>query len=249
MPLRSVKHQKEPLVAKAPQTEDLRAFRKRLRALLGFRPGTIPLYKVALSHRSTTDPSSENNERLEYLGDAILGAVIGDYLYRKYPTETEGYLTEMRSKIVNRHSLNEVAVQMGLRQLAFYDKSSSHLKISNIFGNTLEALIGAIYLDKGYKKCQRFIIHRLLHPYIDVESLEQEEINHKNKLYSWANKNGHQLAFELQDEHQEGGRRLFTIITVIDGKKMGSGRAFSKKDAGQIAAQATLEKLKLPQPN
>ncbi len=224
---------------------DNRLLRKKLKNLLGFRPGKVAIYQVALSHRSTTDPSDENNERLEYLGDAVLGAIIGDYLYKKYPTQPEGYLTEMRSKIVNRHSLNNIAIKMGLRQLTYYDKNSNHLKISGIFGNTLEALIGAVYLDKGYKKTRAFILHRILHPFVDIPSLEQEELNHKNKLYSWANKNGHQLEFELQDEHPEGGRRLFTIITVIDGKKMGSGQAYSKKDAGQIAAQATLEKLNL----
>lgn len=231
------------------QSKKTPILRKELKNILGFTPGRIAIYKVALSHRSNTVQSDENNERLEYLGDAILGAIIGDYLYKKYPFQPEGYLTEMRSKIVNRHSLNDIAIKMGLRHLTFYDKSSSHLKISGIFGNTLEALIGAIYLDKGYTRTRKFIIRRILHPFIDVESLEQEEMNHKNKLYSWANKNGHQLEFELQDEHLEGGRRLFTMITVIDGKKMGSGQAFSKKDAGQIAAEATLKKLNLPEEN
>src|SRR5699024_2843313 len=166
-----------------------------------------------------------------------------------YPLEPEGYLTEMRSKIVNRHSLNEIAKKMGLRQLTYYDKNSGHLSQSGIFGNTLEALIGAVYLDKGYKKTTSFIINRLIHTFVDIDSLEKEEINHKNKLYSWANKNGRQLEFKLQDEHLEGGRRLFTMITVIDGEKIGSGKAFSKKNAGQIAAQITLQKLNLSESN
>lgn len=226
-----------------------RMLRRQLRNVLGFRPGKTAIYKVALRHRSTTNATEENNERLEYLGDAVLGAIVGDYLYKKYPLEDEGYLTEMRSKIVNRHSLNEVAVKMGLRQLTCYDKSSNYLRRSGIFGNTLEALIGAIYLDRGYKKTRFFITRRILQTFVDVESLEHEEINHKNKLYSWANKNGHQLEFALQADQMEGGRHLFTINTVIDGKKVGSGKAFSKKDAGQIAARVTLEKLELSESN
>ncbi len=230
---------------KHTQSDNTGFLRKQLKNILGFSPGKIAIYKVALSHRSNVSQADENNERLEYLGDAVLDAIVGDYLYKKYPLEPEGYLTEMRSKIVNRHSLNDVAIKMGLRQLTYYDKSSSYLKISGIFGNTLEALIGAVYLDKGYKKTKKFIIRRILGTFIDVESLEQEEINHKNKLYSWANKNGHQLEFELQDQHLEGGRPFFTIITVVDGKKMGSGKAFSKKNAGQIAAENTLKRLNL----
>lgn len=238
---------KSALDHRVQSSKNNRQLRKQLKNLLGFRPGKTAIYQLALRHRSTTDSSEANNERLEYLGDAVLGAIIGDYLYKKYPTQSEGYLTEMRSKIVNRHSLNDIAIKMGLRQITFYDKNSNHLKISGIFGNTLEALIGAVYLDKGYKKTRTFIIQRILHPFVDIAALELEEINHKNKLYSWANKNGHELEFQLEDEHQEGGRRLFTMITVIDGKKMGRGKAFSKKNAGQIAAQATLKKLHLPE--
>ncbi len=219
--------------------------RKQLKNLLGFKPGKISLYQLALSHRSKVSTPHENNERLEYLGDAILDAIIGDYLYKKYPLETEGYLTEMRSKIVNRKSLNNIARKMGLNQLTFYDKNNNHLKGSNIFGNTFEALIGAIYLDKGYKKTRSFITHRILNTYIDVAALEEIEIDHKNKLYSWANKHQHKLEFKVLDEHLEGGRRLFTIGTIIDGEKIGKGKGFSKKTAGKVAAQNTLEKMNL----
>lgn len=216
--------------------------RKELKNVLGFLPGKMAIYEVALSHRSSTG-KDENNERLEYLGDAILGAIIGDFLFKKYPYEPEGYLTEMRSKIVNRQRLNRIAIKMGLRQLTFYNKSSNHLKISGIFGNTLEALVGAIYLDRGFDKTKKFIINRIIHPHIDLDKLEHQEINHKNKLYSWANKNGHQLEFELLDEHLEAGRRLFTIATVVNGKIICSAKAFTKKDAGQLAAKDTLDKL------
>lgn len=217
--------------------------KRELKNVLGFAPRKTAIYEIALSHRSSRESKDENNERLEYLGDAILGAVIGDFLYKKYPYQPEGYLTEMRSKIVNRQRLNEIAIKMGLRRLTVYNKDNNFLKISGIFGNTLEALIGAVYLDQGFEKTRKFIFKRIVLPYIDLESLENEEINHKNKLYGWANKYGHQLEFELLDEHLEGGRRLFTVAIVIDGDIVCSGKAYNKKDAGQLAARDALDKL------
>ena len=119
---------------------------------MGYTPSNIFLYKTALTHRSVKETSDENNERLEYLGDAVLSAIVADYLFRRYPYKEEGFLTEMRSKMVNRQQLNEIAVKMGLKKITVYNKSDASLKVSQIFGNTLEALVGAIYLDKGYKK-------------------------------------------------------------------------------------------------
>ena len=145
--------------------------------MLGFHPGNLALYEVALSHRSSKEKFLESNERLEYLGDAILGAIIGDYLFKKYPYKTEGYLTEMRSKIVNRQQLNDIAIKMGLRKLTIYDKYNSFLKISQIFGNTLEALVGAVYLDRGYNQTKQFVHKRILVPYIDLEALDAIEMH------------------------------------------------------------------------
>lgn len=216
---------------------------KELKNVLGFAPRKTALYEMALSHRSSKEKKDENNERLEYLGDAILGAIIGDFLYKKYPYQPEGYLTEMRSKIVNRQRLNDIAIKMGLRRLTIYNKNNNYLKISGIFGNTLEALIGATYLDQGYEKTKQFVFKRIVLPYIDLETLENEEINHKNKIYGWANKYNHQLDFELIDEHLEGGRRLFTIAIVVDGKIICSAKAYNKKDAGQLASREALELL------
>jgi ribonuclease-3 len=216
---------------------------KELKNVLGFAPRKTAIYEMALSHRSSKEKKDENNERLEYLGDAILGAVIGDFLFKKYPYQPEGYLTDMRSKIVNRQRLNDIAIKMGLRRLTLYNKNNNFLKISGIFGNTLEALVGATYLDQGFEKTKQFVFKRIIVPYIDLESLENEEINHKNKLYGWANKYNHQLEFELVDEHLEGGRRLFTMAVVIDGEIICSGKAYNKKDAGQLAARDALEVL------
>ena len=220
-------------------------FEKNLRNVLGFRPKNLPLYKTALSHRSIKEGSDQNNERLEFLGDAVLSTVVGDFLFKKYPYKGEGFLTEMRSKMVNRSILNEVALKMGLKRITLYNKHDNSLKISQIFGNTLEALIGAIYLDLGYFRTKRWIMKRVILPYFFLDELENLEINHKNKLYGWANKNGKNLEFETLDERVEGGRRLFTVGAVVDGELLSQGKAYNKKDASQIAAQLALDKLGL----
>ncbi|TDW99383.1 ribonuclease-3 [Dinghuibacter silviterrae] len=221
------------------------AFEKNLRNVLGFRPRHLPLYKTALSHRSIKEGSDQNNERLEFLGDAVLSTVVGDFLFKKYPYKGEGFLTEMRSKMVNRSILNEVALKMGLKKITLYNKHDNSLKISQIFGNTLEALIGAIYLDLGYLRTKRWIMKRVILPYFFLDELENLEINHKNKLYGWASKNGKVLEFETVDERFENGRRLFTVAAVVDGAVISEGKGYNKKDASQIAAQVAVEKLGL----
>ena len=213
--------------------------------LLGFAPGNLALYKTALSHRSVREGADENNERLEFLGDAVLSTVIAHYLFRKYPYKGEGFLTEMRSKMVNRQKMNEIALKMGLKKITFYNKSDNALKISQIFGNTLEALIGAVYLDKGYKKTQRWVEEYIILPYLFADDLEGIEINIKNKLYGWANKNGKTVEFATLDESVENGRRLFTIAATVDGQIISQAKGFNKKDAGHIAAQLAVEKLGL----
>lgn len=219
------------------------SFKKNLKGLLGYAPGNLSLYKTALTHRSIKDSIDENNERLEYLGDAILSALVADYLFKRYPYKGEGFLTEMRSKMVNRQQLNDIALKMGLKKVTAFNKSDASLKSSQIFGNTLEALVGAIYLDIGYKKTSKWVGQRIIMPHMFVDDLETLEINHKNKLYGWANKNGKNLEFETLDERLENGRRLFTIAAVVNGKVVAQGKAFNKKDASQIAAQLAVEKL------
>jgi ribonuclease-3 len=221
------------------------AFEKNLRNVLGFYPRHIALYKTALSHRSIKEGSDQNNERLEFLGDAVLSTVVGDFLFKKYPYKGEGFLTEMRSKMVNRSILNEVALKMGLKRITLYNKHDNSLKISQIFGNTLEALIGAIYLDLGYRRTKKWIMKRVILPYFFLDELENLEINHKNKLYGWASKNGKVLEFETLDERFENGRRLFTVAAVVDGEVISEGKGYNKKDASQIAAQQAVEKLGL----
>lgn len=221
------------------------SFKKQLKNVLGFSPNNLSLYKTALTHRSVRENADENNERLEYLGDAVLSALVADYLFMRYPYREEGFLTEMRSKMVNRQQLNEIALRMGLKKITLYNKSDGSLKISQIFGNTLEALVGAIYLDRGYKKTAKWVTERIISPHMFIDDLELLEINHKNKLYGWANKNGKVLEFETVEERVENGRRLFTIAAVVDGNKLAEGKAFNKKDASQIAAQMAVALLGL----
>jgi ribonuclease-3 len=222
-----------------------REFYKQLNNILGFSPGHLSLYKTALSHRSIKEGADENNERLEYLGDAVLSGIVADYLFKRYPYKEEGFLTEMRSKMVNRQTLNEVALKMGLKKITFYNRNDASLKVSQIFGNTLEALVGAVYLDKGYVRTKSWVFTGIIIPHMFIEDLENLEINQKNKLYGWANKKGKSLEFETIDERFENGRRLFTVAAVVDGTHIAEGRAFNKKDASQIAAQLAVEKLGL----
>lgn len=196
-------------------------------------------------HRSKIEEIAQNNERLEFLGDAILGSVIADYLFKKYPYETEGYLTEMRSRIVRRETLNDVALKMGLHKLVQYNHSDKGLIRSHIFGNALEALIGAVYLDYGFHKTKSFILKQMVKPYIDVQQLENKDTNYKNKFLSWAQKNNHNVSFETLDEATEGVRKIFTIGIMLDGEKLGEGSGFNKKEAGQEAAKNAIENLGL----
>ena len=220
-------------------------FKKQLNNVIGFKPGNLLLYKTALSHRSVREGADENNERLEFLGDAVLGTIIAHFLFGKYPYKGEGFLTEMRSKMVNRQKLNEIAIKMGLKKITYYNTLDHALKISQIFGNTLEALIGAIFLDKGYKKTQEWVEKYIVHNHMFTDDLEALEINIKNKLYGWANKNGKLLTFATLSESMEGGRRLFTIGATVDGEVIADAKGYNKKDASQIAALRAVEKLGL----
>ncbi|HWB26062.1 MAG TPA: ribonuclease III [Chitinophagaceae bacterium] len=221
------------------------SFEKQLENVLGIKPRKYTIYRTALSHRSVKEGADENNERLEYLGDAILSAIIADYLFKRYPYKEEGFLTEMRSKMVNRQQLNEVALKMGLKRLTMYNKFDNALKSSQIFGNTLEAVVGAIYLDKGYRVTQKWVLQKIVIPHLYVDDLEQIDINLKNRLIGWASKNGKQLEFETTDERLENGRRIFTIAAVLNGEVLATGTGFNKKDASQVAAQLAIEKLGL----
>ena len=222
-----------------------KSFEQNVKNTLGIVPKKMGIYYTALSHRSVKDSPEENNERLEYLGDAVLSAVVADYLFKRYPYKGEGFLTEMRSKMVNRQQLNDIAVKMGLKKITLFNKFDNSLRNSQIFGNTLEAIVGAVYLDKGYQKTHQWVLKQIVIPHMFVDDLELIDINLKNKLIGWASKNGKVLTFDLVEEKLESGRRTFIINTVIDGEIITQGKGFNKKDASQIAAQTAIEKLGL----
>lgn len=221
------------------------SFDKQVENILGLKPGNLALYNAALSHRSVKDAPDENNERLEYLGDAILSGIVADYLFKRYPYKGEGFLTEMRSKMVNRQQLNDIAVKMGLKKITLYNKFDNSLRSSQIFGNTLEAIVGAVYLDKGYRKTHQWVLKQIVIPHMFVDDLEAIDINLKNKLIGWAAKNGKTLSFDVAEENLNNGRRTFVINTVLDGEVLTQGKGYNKKDASQVAAQLAIEKLGL----
>ncbi|MBX2930909.1 MAG: ribonuclease III [Chitinophagaceae bacterium] len=220
-------------------------FQQQLENILGIKPTKKLLYFTALTHKSIKDAPDENNERLEYLGDAILGCIVADYLFKRYPYKGEGFLTEMRSKMVNRQQLNDIAIKIGLKKITLYNKLDNSLRNSQIFGNTLEAIVGAIYLDKGYKKTEQWVLQQIVLQHMFVDDLESIDINLKNKLIGWASKNGKALSFEVAEEHVNSGRRTFIINAILEGEILSQGIGYNKKDASQIAAQNAIEKLGL----
>jgi ribonuclease-3 len=217
----------------------------QLEHILGFRPVHLPYYQLALMHRSKIEELAQNNERLEFLGDAILGSIVAEYLFKKYPLQPEGYLTEVRSRIVRRETLNNVALRMGLNKLVQYNQNDRGLSRSHIFGNALEALIGAVYLDKGFAGTRTFILKQVIKPYVDLDEIENTDTNYKNQLLSWAQKLGHSLTFETLEEKTEGSRKVFTVGIMLNNELIASGNGYNKKEAGQVAAHKALETLKV----
>lgn len=218
-----------------------------LKRLIGFYPQTLSYYDTAFTHRSTSRLNNQgqavNNERLEYLGDAILGAVIADFLYNRFPMEDEGFLTKMRSKLVNRAILTSLTHEMGLNR--FIDANTNNaVEKSHIYGDALEALIGAIYLDKGYLAAKFFITKRILSRYIDLHQLEQLDLNFKSRLIEWSQKGKRDVKFDTVEEYPDNGRHpRFVSKVEADGKVVGRGTGSSKKEAQQNAAREALKKL------
>ncbi|WP_432708025.1 ribonuclease III [Pedobacter sp.] len=228
-----------------------REFIKKLKNILGFVPGNAVLYKMAFRHRSVAkvlkNGSKSSNERLEFLGDAILGAVIAELLFKAYPYKEEGFLTEMRSKIVNRVNLNQLARKMGFDQLLVFDQKMVNVSTKNhsMLGDAFEALVGAVYLDKGYNFTKDFLLKRIVKPYIDVHTLELTETNFKSKLIEWCQRHGKDVTFDLVSNVEGDSPKLFTIQAVIDGESYGIGRDYNKKNAEKQAAEKTCEALSL----
>ena len=214
-----------------------------MKNLLGFVPGNIKLYRMAFRHRSVAiilkNGTKNSNERLEFLGDAILGAVIADELFKRYPYKTEGFLTEMRSKIVSRVNLNQLAKKLGLDELIEFDNRivSFPTKQSSLLGDAFEALIGAIYLDKGYEFTRNFLLDHIIKPHVDILTLETTETNFKSKLIEWCQRQGKEVAFEIVPNSEGESNKLFTVNALVEGETKGIGRDYNKKNAEKLAAE------------
>lgn len=214
---------------------------RKLRNLLGFTPVHLQLFKRAFYHKSTfstKDYAISNNERLEFLGDAVLSTIVGEYLFKKYPNSDEGFLTKMRSKIVKRNSLDTIADKMGLDM---YLSSFNQTRLSkSMLGNSLEALVGAIYIELGYDQTRKYVISRILRRYLNIHELEQFDDNYKSQLLEWCQKNGRQIDYKVLTKYKSDKRDKFKVAVYVDGKKVGTADDFNKKSAEQLASERAM---------
>nr|WP_208493008.1 ribonuclease III [Spirosoma utsteinense] len=226
-----------------------RNLRRSIAHIIGERPSNLGLYQLALRHTSASKATAiegfrESNERLEYLGDAVLGMVIAEFLFKKYPYKDEGFLTEIRSRIVNRETLNGIARKIGLDSLIEYDGSRTRSlpTRTSMYGDALEALVGAVYLDKGFRFSRQFILKELLSHY-DIESVVQNNVNFKSRLIEWAQRAGKDIRFEILSEKGNSHFREFIAQVMIADEPFATGSGYSKKKAEQAAAEKALSLL------
>ncbi len=220
-------------------------FEQHIRNLTGLRPIQLDWYRQALRHSSVADAQHPSNERLEFLGDSVLSMVVADYLFRKFPVKDEGYLTEVRSKMVSRNQMTNIALKMGIDQLLEFNKADVYLSKNAISGNALEAVIGAIYLDRGKDSAHWFIVHKLIQPFLDIEEIEITEFNYKSKLLEWGQKNATQITFRLLEESRMQRNTLFKMVVMVNREEYGFGQDYSKKNAEKKAAKEAFLKLGL----
>jgi len=228
-----------------------REYVRKLKNLLGFVPGNVHLYKMAFRHKSVAvtikEGAKNSNERLEFLGDAVLGSVVAELLFKKYPYKDEGFLTEMRSKIVSRANLNQLSRKLGFNELIQFDARmiSFPNKQGSLLGDAFEALIGAVYLDRGYVFTKSFLLNRIIKPHVDIHLLEQTETNFKSRLIEWCQHTGKEIVFRQTDNPVGESSKMFSIEAVVDGIVCGLGRDFNKKSAEKSAAEKACEFLKI----
>ncbi|TDS14009.1 ribonuclease III [Sphingobacterium paludis] len=228
-----------------------RAYIRKLKNVLGFVPGNIKLYRMAFRHKSVAttikDGVKNSNERLEFLGDAVLGSVVAELLFKLYPYKDEGFLTELRSKIVSRVNLNQLSRKLGLNEFIEYDARmiSYPNKQSSLLGDAFEAVIGAVYMDKGYAFTREFLLTRIIKPHVDIHMLEVTETNFKSRLIEWCQHYGKEIQFVQVANPPGDSSKLFHVEVVIDGETCGFGKDFNKKSAEKLAAEKACELLKI----
>ncbi|MBS0009926.1 MAG: ribonuclease III [Bacteroidales bacterium] len=232
---------------KKSEISDPKKFRAALKKILGFSPSGSGVYETAFIHRSATfeapDGNGINNERLEYLGDAILDAVLSEYLFRNYPEASEGELTKLRSRLVNRNTLNQLARSMNIDKLII-SHISNNLSSGNIYGDALEALIGAIFIDKGYSRTRKFILRHILSKHIDLDSVINTETDYKSMVFEWAQKLQKQISFNYHEEYDFNDKKyIFTTVLRIDHEIFGEGTGTNKKEAEQKASLMAVKKI------
>jgi len=225
-----------------------REFRSRLKKILGFTPGNLKLYEIAFIHRSATlilpHGKKVNNERLEYLGDAILDAILSDYLFEKFPDANEGFMTKIRSRIVNREVLNELAMSMGINKILISKVSTAH-STKNLYGDAFEALIGSVFIDKGFKKTKKLFIKNVLNKYLDLNEIIRTDSDYKSLVFEWVQKHKSNLIFTYNEEYDFNLKKsVFSTTLIIDKEEMGVGQGASKKEAEQEAACRAWSQLK-----
>lgn len=212
-----------------------------LRNILGFYPGNIALYKLAFRHSSAAtlikEGVKDSNERLEFLGDSIIGTVVADYLFKKFPFKDEGFLTKMRSKMVSRSQHNKIALKLGLNNLIEANNDRFGTKPSSINGDAYEALIGAMYLDKGFSFTQEFILKRIINVHIDMEEVETKEVDFKSKFIEWAQKERKEFRFETLIDGTTVPDKQFVLQLLVDNEVVGTAQHLSKKRAEQMIAE------------
>lgn len=219
---------------------------RRLKSILGFTPIKLNIFKLAFYHKSSINErpdAIQSNERLEYLGDAILSTVVAEYLFKKYPNSDEGFLTKMRSKIVKRKTLNSIADRMGL-DMILGEFNDTHISKS-MLGNALEALVGAIYIENGYHFTRRYIISKILRRYIDIHELETFDDNYKSQLLEWCQKKGKEVDYKVLSKFKFDKRDRYKIAVFVDGKELAYAEDFNKKSAEQTASALALKGLGL----
>lgn len=238
--LGSVSHFFKKLLPLSSQNET--EFRKTIKILTGFTPKNPELYRLAIKHSSAAQQVKDHNERLEYLGDAVLGVIVAEFLFKKFPFKEEGFLTEIRSRIVNGEHLAALAKKIGLSALIEHDKrqKGSALSRSSMHGDALEALIAAVFLDYGFNRCKTFVLNKLIQPHVDIDSLVDQNANFKSQLIEWAQRKGKKVNFEIINESGSSHNREFMAEVLVDGISMGQGKGLSKKKAEQAAAEKAL---------